>query len=69
VRAVMHAPDHQRNSVLYWAACRAGEMIADGSADIDLAFDVLAEAARIVGLEHKEIGPTIASGIRKGCAT
>jgi putative DNA primase/helicase len=67
VRAVLQAPDHQRNSVLHWAACRAGEMIADGSADFDFTFAALAEAARVVGLEHKEIGPTVASGIRKGC--
>jgi putative DNA primase/helicase len=67
-RAVLHARDGERNAVLHWASCRVGELIADGNADVDLAFDILAEAARVVGLEPSEIGPTIASGIRKGCA-
>jgi hypothetical protein len=68
VRTVMRAPNLQRNSVLHWAACRCGELVANGSADVDLCFDALFEAALHVGLEHKEIGPTIASGIRKGSA-
>jgi hypothetical protein len=65
VRAVVHAPNLQRDSVLHWAACRVGEMIADGSTDAGFAFDVLFKAASHVGLEHKEIGPSIRSGFRK----
>ena len=45
VRAVVHAPNLQRDSVLHWAACRVGEMIADGSTDAGFAFDVLFKAA------------------------
>lgn len=60
---VHSAPEGQRNSTLYWAACRAADMVAEG-ADPSALSALLFEAAMHVGLDEAEINRTIASGMR-----
>jgi hypothetical protein len=65
VRAVAMAHPGQRNSMTYWAACRAGEMVASGLLDAGFAADVITEAAARAGLPDVEARRTAWSGIRK----
>lgn len=65
VRAVIAAPLGQRNSLTYWAACRAGEMVLSGLLDASLAAEVIADAASRTGLPFSEARRTAWSGIRK----
>ena len=44
-RFVASARDGERNDLAFWAACRAGEMVASGLLDADSAAAVIAEAA------------------------
>jgi hypothetical protein len=64
------ATEGERNSVLHWASCRVGEMVAEGSIpDARRAAAALAEVAVAVGLkgdvDRGEIGGTIRSGFSK----
>ena len=61
VRTIAGAPEGQRNASLYWGACRAAELIARGELSKPHAGAVLAEAARLAGLDHIEAGRTISS--------
>jgi Bifunctional DNA primase/polymerase, N-terminal len=57
-----------RNRALYMAALRLGRLVPGGwleEAEISAA---LADVARSIGLTGREIGPTIASGLRNGTA-
>ena len=54
----------QRNSLTFWAACRAGEMVATGMLNADTAAAVIAEAATRAGLTYSEAHRTVWSGIR-----
>jgi Bifunctional DNA primase/polymerase, N-terminal len=65
VRFVAHAVQTQRNSSLYWASCRAGELVCDGTADRDFCFAVLLEAAMHAGLERNETERSIRSAFRQ----
>ena len=58
------AAEGQRNSVLFWAACRARDAVDDGKADQDFVVDVLLEAACHAGLPPFEAQRTIQSGMR-----
>jgi len=63
--AVLNSEPGTRNGRLYWAACRAAEMIAAGQLDHATAERVLLAAALEAGLrggEH-EARRTIASGL------
>ncbi len=64
VRIVATADIGQRNSVLFWASCRAGEAVRDGKAAAAFVVDVLAEAARHAGLPEREAQRTIKSGMQ-----
>jgi hypothetical protein len=64
VRTVANAVEGQRNSTLFWAACRARDRVADGSADEGFITDVLLEAAHHAGLPQLEAQRTIRSGMR-----
>ncbi|HEX9535842.1 MAG TPA: hypothetical protein VF924_10235 [Stellaceae bacterium] len=64
-RAVARAPEGQRNGVLFWAACRVGEVIAAGQIDRELGIELLAQAAAIAGLPDTEARRTITSGLAK----
>ena len=55
-----------RNMVLHWCGCRAGEAMRKGQLSEAEAMQQLIAAAHRVGLEPKEIVKTIKSGIRKG---
>jgi hypothetical protein len=65
VRAVLAAGPGTRNGLLFWAACRAREMIAAGQLDRPAAERVLLAAAIEAGLRggESEARRTIASGL------
>ena len=63
VRTVATAAEGERNSILFWAACRAGEAVRDGKAAEDFVVDVLVEAATHAGLPQLEAQNTIQSGM------
>jgi hypothetical protein len=53
-RAVARAPEGRRNGVLFWAACRVGEVIAAGQINSEFAAELLARAAVLAGLPEAE---------------
>jgi hypothetical protein len=57
-----------RNRALYLAALRLGRLAGAGYLDLAEITAALGEVARQVGLSAREIGPTIASGLRNGTA-
>jgi hypothetical protein len=57
-----------RNRALYLASFRLGRLAAPGHLDPDQISMALADVARSIGLSEREIGPTIASGLRNGAA-
>ncbi len=57
-----------RNHALYLAAFRLGRLAAAGHLDSDQITATLTDVARQLGLGEREIGPTIASGLRNGAA-
>jgi hypothetical protein len=63
-RTVAKAAEGQRNSALFWAACRARERVDDGKGDEAFIIDVLLETARHAGLPPLEAQRTIQSGMR-----
>ncbi|MGC1577031.1 MAG: bifunctional DNA primase/polymerase [Beijerinckiaceae bacterium] len=64
VRLVGGAGQGERNNLAYWAACRAGEMVASGMIARDTAAAIVAEAAMRAGLPRHEAERTAWSGIR-----
>jgi hypothetical protein len=64
VRLIARARAGERNSLTYWAACRAGEMVASGLLGADAAAAVIAEAATRAGLPRLEAERAAWSGIR-----
>ena len=66
VRLVAGAREGERNGLTYWAACRAGEMVATGLFDADAAVALIAEAATRAGLPRAEAERTGRSGIERG---
>lgn len=65
-RVVREAPVGERNHRLNWAAYRAGEHVADGKLDHDMAEGELLAAAVDVGLGEREALRTITSGLSAG---
>jgi hypothetical protein len=65
VRRVAAAHEGERNALTFWAACRAGEMVASKLLDAESAAAVIAEAAVRAGLTRTEAERTARSGIRK----
>ena len=51
----------ERNAMLFWAACRFDEAIAQGLIDENDARRILTEAASRIGLQNYEISKTIES--------
>ena len=67
VRVVLEAtPERDRNTRLYWSACRAAELVSAGRVDEATATSVLVDAAARTGLPETEARRTIASGLRSG---
>jgi hypothetical protein len=65
VRAVATATEGDRNSILFWAACRGSEAVRDGKAAEGFVNNVLLEAAKRCGLGELEAKRTIQSGMRR----
>lgn len=63
---VRSAPSGTRNHALNAAAFSLGQLVAGGELNEQHVITTLAHAARSAGLDEKEIGPTIASGLAKG---
>ena len=55
-----------QSRLTYWAACRAGEMVADGLLDAGSAIFLIAEAAISAGMTRYEAQQIARSGVRKG---
>ncbi|HEY8872200.1 MAG TPA: hypothetical protein VIM52_04150, partial [Stellaceae bacterium] len=66
VRKVARADEGERNLLTFWAACRAGEMVASGLIGADTAAAVIANAAMLSGLPQEEAERTAWSGVRTG---
>jgi hypothetical protein len=65
VRLVAAAREGERNSKLFWAACRVGEAVRDGkTANADFAVGVLVEAAKRCGLPELQAERTVRSGLK-----
>ena len=65
-RFVSGRTEGERNDSLYWAARRAGEMVAKGIISEGAAIAALTQAAARAGLRGPEITRTIASGLGRG---
>jgi hypothetical protein len=66
VRVVLDAtPECDRNSRLFWAACRCSELVSAGQVDEVTATSVLVDAAARTGLPEAEARRTVASGLRQ----
>lgn len=69
IYAVRSAPDGERHPMLFWAACRAGEMVAAGELEAGAAAAVLAKAAMDGGGQDKHrTEATACDGIARGIA-
>lgn len=68
VALVLDAKPRDRNGPLFWAACRAAELVADGQVERTTAEDLLVDAALRAGLRggEAEARRTVASGLRSG---
>jgi hypothetical protein len=67
IRVVLDAtPERDRNTRLYWSACRAAELVSAGRVDEATATGLLVDAATRTGLPEAEARRTIASGLRTG---
>jgi Bifunctional DNA primase/polymerase, N-terminal len=65
VRTVANAREGERNAVLFWASCRAGEAIRDGLTTEHFITSALLQAALHAGLEQRAALASIASGLRR----
>jgi hypothetical protein len=63
-RFVAASAKGERNNRLFWAACRAGELVAGKRASAASAEDVLSRAAVSAGLSPSEATATIRSGLK-----
>jgi hypothetical protein len=67
IGTVAEAPEGTRNSVLFWATCRARDMLVDGKLEHRDGMEMLAalrKAASRAGLHPHEINRTITSAMR-----
>jgi len=65
-KLIAEAIDGELNTKLYRASCDAGELVAAGCWDEADAQAFLEQAATESNLEPWRIGPTVASGLRRG---
>ncbi|MEV0446154.1 bifunctional DNA primase/polymerase [Streptomyces spectabilis] len=64
VNFVLEAQEGERNSRLYWAACRALELVHAGRVDEAGVFGALVDAGAYVGLSRAEVESTVRSADR-----
>jgi hypothetical protein len=64
IRTVAHAPQGQRNALLFWGTCRVGEAVRERVLDTGLAIDLMLRAAAHAGLQHAEALRTIDSALK-----
>ena len=64
VQIVSGATAGQRNNLTFWAACRAGEMVASGLLEAEVAVTLIAQAAMSAGLSRHEAERAAWSGIK-----
>lgn len=62
-RVVREAAEGDRNRLLYWSSCRAGEHVRAGRFDAETATATLRDAALTAGLSEAETDRTIRSGL------
>lgn len=67
-RFVLRAQEGERNRCVFWAACRAGELVRTGKLNSGLAVALLVDAAVSAGLPAGEARATVRSGLRTGGA-
>jgi hypothetical protein len=68
LRFVATSAEGERNARLFWAACRAGEMLMPGVFSASEAIRLLADAAISTGLEPRAAVATAQSGLDAGSA-
>ncbi len=68
VRTIAGAPPGERNARLFWAACRAAELVANGELSKPLGEALLIEAACRAGLDIPEATRTIGSASTRRAA-
>jgi hypothetical protein len=66
LRVLAGAKEGERNTALYWTACRMGEAVRAGTINEQQALDLLTSVGRQVGLLDREILITARSGIKEG---
>ncbi len=67
IRAVGSAPDGQRHPTLFWAACRAGELVAEGAISPGAAAAALVQGAMDGGgRDRRRAEATARDGIARG---
>ena len=70
IRRIERASKGERNALVFWGACRAGEMLRSGELPPDInegwLSELLISSAAIAGLPATEARKTISSGIRRG---
>lgn len=64
--AVEHSKLGERNNLLYWAACRAGELVKEGTLGESKAIDLCTSSGHRAGLSELEALRTTKSGIAMG---
>ncbi len=62
-RSVAEARTGERNATLFWAVCRAAELINAGLISSDAALAALAASGSVCGLRDSEVRATIKSGL------
>jgi hypothetical protein len=65
VRFVAAAAEGERNRAVFWAACRAGELVAQGLVEPGWAEALIIEAATRTGLDRAEAKRTVLSGMSR----
>jgi hypothetical protein len=68
VRTIASAPLGERNARLFWASCRAAELVANGELSKPHGAAVMIEAAGRAGLDLLEAGRTVKSAFSRGAA-
>jgi hypothetical protein len=66
ITTITEAKEGTRNEKLFWAACRFGEMAAEGLIGEDVAHNLLIDTGVAIGLPEREATHSTISGLRTG---